>query len=446
VTAGVAGSGSSAGWPAGTAGRGAAGPRVGSAAVGVVGAGTESGPASAAVPGATRFAALDGYRALACLLIVVAHVPEGPSGLLGAGYVGFLGVAMFFTLSGFLLYRPFVLAHLAGRPRPGTGRFLRRRLLRIYPAYLVALTGYLFVFDHPPVGSVLDHLKLYGFLQIYDAELMPKGIPPAWTLCTEMSFYLALPLLAIGARALARAWWRSGHEAALRAEVCLVAGVFLVGPLFRMVLMATGPHPVGDAWLPAQADYFGLGMALAVASAWLARGGRVPAVVAAMRRVPWLCYAFALELLWLLGRFELPVGFDRAGPGTQVGRNLVYLAVCCCLVVPAAFGSARAAANRFLASRPLHALSEISYALYLWHMLWQRKAIDWLGGPGPATFWSVLYIGLLLALTSAVLSYYLVERPAAAVRDGAAGGWLDRLDERLGRSGRSGAYQPARSG
>jgi peptidoglycan/LPS O-acetylase OafA/YrhL len=405
--------------------------------------GTESGPAADPRPGAgTRFRALDGYRALACLLIVVAHVPEGPAGLLGAGYVGFLGVAMFFTLSGFLLYRPFVAAHLAGRPRPGTGRFLRRRLLRIYPAYLVALTGYLFVFDHPPVGSVLDYLKLYGFLQIYDAELMPKGIPPAWTLCTEMSFYLALPLLAMAARSLAAALWRAGDEARLRAEVCVVAGVFLVGPLFRMALVATGPHGVGDAWLPAQADYFGLGMALAVASVWAADGGRLPRAVDAMRRVPWLCYLLALELLWALGRFDLPVGFDRAGPGTQVARNLVYLGVCLCLVVPAAFGGAGALGHRLLASRPLHALSEVSYALYLWHMLWQRQAVDWLGGPGPATFWSVLYVGLLLALTSAVLSYYLVERPAAAVRDGTGGRWWTRVDARLG----AGAYQPARSG
>lgn len=402
-------------------------------------AGAESGLQAAP---SSRLTALDGYRALACLLIVVAHVPEGPSGLLGAGYVGFLAVAMFFTLSGFLLYRPFVAAHLAGRSRPSTGRFLRRRLLRIYPAYAVALTGYLFVFEQEGHG-LLDTLKLYGFLQIYDAELMPEGIPPAWTLCTEMTFYLALPLLAMAARAAARAWWRSGAEAPLRGEVCVVAGLFLVGPVFRMVLAATGPHTVGDAWLPAQADYFALGMALAVASAWAAEGGRLVAAIDWLRRVPWVCHLFALELLWVLGRFELPVGFDRAGPGTQLGRNLVYLAVCACLVVPAAFGSRRAASNRFLASRPLHVLSELSYALYLWHMLWQRKAIEWLGGPGPATFWSVLYVGLLLTLVSAVLSYYLVERPAAAVRDGRVGGVAGRLGDRLAGGP---AYQPARSG
>jgi peptidoglycan/LPS O-acetylase OafA/YrhL len=329
--------------------------------------------------------------------------------------------------------------------RPGAGRFLRRRLLRIYPAYAVALTGYLFVFDHPPVGSLLDYVKLYGFLQIYDAELMPKGIPPAWTLCTEMTFYLAVPLLAMAARSLAGAWRRAGagDESPLRGEVCVVAAVFLVGPLFRMGLAATGPWSVGDAWLPAQADYFGLGMALGVASAWWAEGGRLLAVVEGLRRVPWLSLLFALELLWVLGRFELPVGFDRAGPGTQLGRNVVYLAVCLCLVAPAAVGRLRAGSNRFLASRPLHALSELSYALYLWHMLWQRKAVDWLGGPGPATFWSVLYLGLLLTITSAVLSYYLVERPAAAVRDGGLAGWWARVTDRLDRPA---AYQPARSG
>src|ERR1700754_2902995 len=87
-------------------------------------------------PGNPRFALLDPLRAVAALCIVGTHT---------AGYVGFnsahalgawtarldCGVAIFFVLSGFLLYPPFVAARLAGRPVPSVRRYARRRVLRI---------------------------------------------------------------------------------------------------------------------------------------------------------------------------------------------------------------------------------------------------------------------------------------------------------------------------
>src|SRR4051794_41542872 len=94
-------------------------------------------------PGNPRFPLLDPLRAVAALCIVVTHTAAyshfNSLNPLGAWTARLdCGVAIFFVLSGFLLYRPFVAARLGGRPGPSVGRYARRRLLRIIPAYWVA--------------------------------------------------------------------------------------------------------------------------------------------------------------------------------------------------------------------------------------------------------------------------------------------------------------------
>ena len=96
-------------------------------------------------------------------------------------------------------------AGAAGKPRPSTSRYLRRRALRILPAYWFALTA-LAIFPGI-VGPFSDEWwRYYFFLQLYDARTLGLGIPVAWTLCVEVTFYLLLPLWAgLVARAGSRA-------------------------------------------------------------------------------------------------------------------------------------------------------------------------------------------------------------------------------------------------
>src|SRR3954462_12451136 len=95
-------------------------------------------------PGNPRFPLLDPLRAVAALAIVVTHTAElggfNRAHALGAWTVRLdSGVTVFFVLSAFLLYRPFVAARLDGPPGPRVLRYARRRALRILPAYWVAL-------------------------------------------------------------------------------------------------------------------------------------------------------------------------------------------------------------------------------------------------------------------------------------------------------------------
>jgi peptidoglycan/LPS O-acetylase OafA/YrhL len=98
------------------------------------------------------FPSLDGYRALAALSVVLFHTVS----TLGLGStrwwgelilpMGSFGVSVFFLLSGFLLYRPFVLAAVKRSPSPRLGVYYTRRFFRILPGYWLALAGLFFVF------------------------------------------------------------------------------------------------------------------------------------------------------------------------------------------------------------------------------------------------------------------------------------------------------------
>ena len=89
----------------------------------------------------------------------------------------------------------------AGRARR-CARYFRRRALRILPAYWVALTVIVYVLHQQHIRSFKEFVLLYGLLQIYSEPYHFHGIQQAWSLGTEVSFYLFLPLYAFGVRRL----------------------------------------------------------------------------------------------------------------------------------------------------------------------------------------------------------------------------------------------------
>jgi hypothetical protein len=159
---------------------------------------------------AGRFRLFDSMRALAALSWVLFHAALFGGISLRHSAIGSyaarldVGVTMFFLISGFLLYRPFVRARFEERALPQVGAYAWRRFLRIVPAYWVALTvvalwlglSYVFTFKNGPI--------LYGLAQIYDRGREETGIGQAWTLCVEISFYAFLPLWALAQRACGR--------------------------------------------------------------------------------------------------------------------------------------------------------------------------------------------------------------------------------------------------
>jgi peptidoglycan/LPS O-acetylase OafA/YrhL len=378
-------------------------------------------PAVAPPPGNPRFPLLDAMRALAALAIVLTHTAGvsdfNTDNALGA-YTARLnmGVTLFFLLSGFLLYRPFVAARLEGRPPVRIRDYTRRRVLRIVPAYWVALTV-LALWPGLPAFWDGPWWRSYTFAQNYWLESTVQGIFPAWTLCIEISFYLALPFIAAAIGRLAGRRW--GIELALL--FVLAAGSIAL----RSALQADGGFFVLQNTLATYLDWFVYGMVLAVLS--VVSVGREWRALRVIERRPWLPWAGAAVAFWFVAtQLDLPRGFFLVYTNINyLGEHLGYALIAVLLLLPAIFGERGGGwPRRLLAARPLAWLGLVSYGIFLYHgpfVLWLKRqdADTWIPGSG---YLSITIPAVAMAVTAASLSYYLVERPALRFKDRAPRG------------------------
>jgi peptidoglycan/LPS O-acetylase OafA/YrhL len=372
-----------------------------------------------------RFPCFDGLRAIAAGGVLLVHVAllSGFNARHGATYGPYfaraeMGVALFFVISGFLLYRPFVGRAMDDRAGPAVRPYLRRRALRIIPAYWVALTLLVVVFDvreRDDINNLADVIVYYGFLQIYFDSYVTGGIQQAWSLCTEVAFYLFLPLWAVAMRAIARA---RGHLVAT--ELAALALMYAGAMAFRMWIVADlPPHNTAVEgrldWLPANADLFALGMAVAVVYAWAERQPTVPPWLAWAGRVPWLWWLLAGVSFWAVcTQVDLPLGVGADSPAEWFWRQVLYGTTALFLLLPAVFGPQdRGAIRRFLTTRVVMWLGLVSYGIYLWHEAALdviRRAYDL--APFTGSFLPMLAGVVALSIAAAALSYVVVERPA----------------------------------
>ncbi len=383
-----------------------------------------------------HFPSFDGLRAIAVVSVLLLHT-AWVSGftlrsVLGA-YTSRLdvGVSIFFLISGFLLYRPFVVSHLSGRPGPNIRKFWERRLLRIVPAYWVALTLLAYVFHLVTMGPGWQGVvSQYFFLQIYLPKQIFFGIGPAWSLCTEMSFYLFLPIyaLAVGHR-------RRSLRSQFVRELVGVVTLYAISFAFRYWVLhlpvwgvkdgklialcaptcstkATWPSMMVD-WLPAYLDLFALGMGLAVLSVWFVEHRSEPSWLRT-RLLPWASWAsaavaFALVAHAVTDHDIFPIVTTRV----TLEKQALYGAVAFFLLIPAVFGPQdRSLIRRFLQAWPVASIGVISYAIYLWHVNLIFAFLHWMGWQTKAEpFWLLGLVVFILSVAVATISYFCLERP-----------------------------------
>jgi len=160
---------------------------------------------------------LDGVRAIACLSVILYHVNrftlvshvwkwETAPLVTAIAMMGWSGVTLFFVLSGFLLFTPYVKAILFDAPWPSMRVFFTRRALRILPGYYVAL--FLLIFFTQPQYLHPDHLKQLGLFLVLFMDSSAKTYQlidgPFWTLAVEWQYYMLLPFLVLAFRWIAQ--------------------------------------------------------------------------------------------------------------------------------------------------------------------------------------------------------------------------------------------------
>jgi peptidoglycan/LPS O-acetylase OafA/YrhL len=378
--------------------------------------------AVAAPPRHPRFPLLDGMRAVAVLSVVVVHSAVfggalGPS--LGGRLLAHLnlGVAIFFLISGFLLYRPFI-AHRTGGPQaPAVRDYAKRRFLRIYPAYWLALTVLVLVpgltgvvgGGWPQMYALVHDLPLGGGRGCVEAAFT-CGLAQTWSLVVELTFYALLPLYALAAARLTRGM---GPARWMRAEL-LILGVLA---LLSVTLLVVAPEPLPRLVIRTALGYglwFALGMGMAVASVRFASEQRLP------RALRWLVAHPGTAWLAALAGY---VALSLSVPGTPfvlargqiVAVHLAFGAISALLLFPAVFADPSRGLPRRVLSHPVAAwLGLVSYGIFLWHYVVTLE----LGSPGAGAPFGLVLLGTLaIATACAAVSYYVVERPILRLKN-----------------------------
>jgi peptidoglycan/LPS O-acetylase OafA/YrhL len=360
-----------------------------------------------------RFALIDGMRAIAALSVLVSHaaVMGGVAGNgLGVRLLTHLnvGVTIFFLISGFLLFRPFIAERNGGGGPPRVPVYAWRRALRIYPAYWVVLT---FLVIAPGLVGVVDGhwLAQYTLTQAFlepttgcTAAVLECGLAQTWSLSAEVTFYFALPVYVV-----ASAWLATRTGRRWLAGELVVLGTLAA---FSITLHATlDPSPV---WIGGTAIWwlfwFVLGMGLAAISVALDGRARQPAAVrliAARPELPWLA---AIALYVALSLDVSPTAF-LFGRGEQMLVHICFGLVALLLLLPAVFGAdGGGAPRRFLAHPVVAWLGLVSYGIFLWHYV---VALHLGLGGAELGFGFVLVGTLAISIPCAAVSYYAIERP-----------------------------------
>ncbi|MEU4831976.1 acyltransferase [Streptosporangium sp. NPDC023615] len=377
--------------------------------------------------------AMDGVRAVASFGVLLYHVASTTGASLREGFVpsllsrGDIGVPIFFLLSGFLLYRPWARRTVrADATPPDTGDYLWKRALRILPAYWLVLAVALPLWSRPQAADPWNWLPLVLLVQNYVPDpwwvgTSPPGLGQMWSLSVEMTFYLALPPIAVALHALAR----RGADPVARARLLLrgICVLAAVSPLWAVLSHFPVHRPELGLWLPRSMVYFATGMGLAVVSLWVHAEPDPDAPVRRLTRgvrESWVTCWIIAALVYAVAASPIAGGrlFEMQDLWTDLFEMTLYTVFVLALLSPVTLQPpGPSPINALLGNPVMRYLGRISYGVFLWQFV---VIVGWYELTGQESFsgglLSTLAVCVTLTVLLADLSHRLIEAPALRLR------------------------------
>ncbi|WP_197028026.1 acyltransferase family protein [Gordonia alkanivorans] len=381
----------------------------------------------AAGPAATSrrfYPQLEGMRALAAIGVLITHVAFQTRAVEIAVLGPVLGrldlaVALFFGLSGFLLWRPWVDAAHRGAGHPSIPRYLKHRVVRIWPAYVVVVVLVLLLLPEAQGADFDVWLANLTLTQVFVPLTLTAGLTQMWSLSVEIAFYALLPLIGLALVRLRGRW------AGARIPVLLVLGVLSLGWAWVGTSLPVADGVETKNWVFGHLPWFVAGLILAEVAGVLdtagAPRGRWMNLAIRLSANRWLMFGVLVVAYGLAcTRFAGPTGLGdvtniefvaKMTLGALCGYALLAPLVC----NPGPF--------RFLTSRVMLALGRWSYGIFIWHVAVLAVVFPLFGiVPFNGNTLLVLVITLGLSVGIAAASYAFVEEPAR--------NWLRNRDTR----------------
>lgn len=367
----------------------------------------------------SRLAVLDGLRGIAVLLVLWYHIWEIswlPAPLPSLQFLpetGFVGVHLFFFISGFVIVYPFVRAQHGGHDAPTWGHFYYRRAMKIVPSYLLSIAFVFAVgYEQTKFGTTGEMLRSLAahlfFVHTWWPQTYGNINGVLWTLAVEVQFYAIFPLL----------WF-----AFRRQPVVTALAMTLAALAWRSQAQHCCTDHLLDAIdnLPGYLDIFAAGMlaayAYVAAKPLLARRWVAP-VASLVCAAGFACLVLLLENLWSTRTVDQWSTVWQIVNRTWIG--FAFAAVALGALFAGRFAGA------VLANPLLLFLGVVSYNLYLFHQVIARLMVTWhippyaTANPHDDPHWQLAYTWAAFALTiaQAALVTYAFERPLLRLRPG----------------------------